>query len=266
MGQASSDSLPAIILAAGRPDDRVAAAQGRPVKALAQLAGRPLVDYVIDALAGAGVRPIWVATSIAAAEEMHAMANGRAQVLATAEPHFTDTLLLGLTAAAKAPAVLLCTGDLPLLTPEAISDFVERARATGADVVYSAVSIDDLKPPYQGAVRVTVKLREGRLSGGNIVLARPEALRHAIEIIQRAFAGRKSPLALARIFGLMFILRYATGTPNIPLLRRRGAQILGCGVDVVISRYPEICFDIDRPEHLDVAAQVLAERGRPAEA
>ena len=197
MAQTPDLGLPAVLLAGGRPDDKVAASQGKSVKALAELNGRPIVSYVVEALEGAGVRPIWVATSVAAATDMHAAIADGAQILATAEPNFTDTLLLGLTAVGDVPAVLLCTADLPLLTPEAVTDFVDRARATGAEVVYSAVALDDLKPPYDSAVRVKVKLREGPMSGGNIVLAKPSALRHAIEVVQKAFAGRKSPLALA---------------------------------------------------------------------
>ena len=262
MTQIPDLGLPAVVLAGGRPNDQVAASQGKPVKALAELNGRPLVSYVVEALSGAGVRPIWVATSVAAAADMHAVIADSAQMLATAEPNFTDTLLLGLTAAGDVPAVLLCTGDLPLLTPEAVADFVDRARATGAEVVYSAVSLDDLKPPYDSAVRVKVKLREGPMSGGNMVLAKPSAMRNAIQVVQKTFAGRKSPMALLRLFGPMFVVRYLTGTLDVPRLRERGSAILGCRVDVVISHYPEVCFDIDHPGHLDVARAVLALHGK----
>jgi GTP:adenosylcobinamide-phosphate guanylyltransferase len=266
MTQTSNDGVPAVILAGGRADDEIALAGAKAVKALVELGGRPMVSYVIDALKAAGVGPIWVVTSVEAAREMfEAVADG-AQVLATAEPYFTDTLEVGLTAAGKAPSVLICTGDLPLLTAEAVRDFLDRARATGAEVIYSAVAIDDLKPPYEGEVRTKVKLREGRVSGGNVVLANPQALRRAVAMVQRAFAGRKNPFALARLFGVSFIARYLLGTLDVPTLRVRGSRMLGCKVDVVISKYPEICFDIDHPEHLHVARRVLEERQGRSEA
>lgn len=254
--------MPVVVLAGGRPDDKVAATQGKAVKALVELEGRPIVSYVVDALAGAGMTPIWAATSVDAAAAMHESLADAAQILATPGPHFTDTLQVGLTAVGDVPKLLLCTGDLPLLTPEAVTDFVHQALATGGEIVYSTVPLEGLKPPYAGAVRTKVRLREGKMSGGNLVLASPAALKRTIETIQQAFLGRKSPFALAKMFGFSFIVGYLLGTLDIPRLRNRGREILGCSVDVVVSEYAEVCFDMDSPEHLDLAQKVLDDRAK----
>ena len=52
MAQTPDLGLPAVLLAGGRPDDKVAASQGKSVKALAELNGRPIVSYVVEALEG----------------------------------------------------------------------------------------------------------------------------------------------------------------------------------------------------------------------
>lgn len=251
---------PAIVLAGGGPEDRVAASQGQPVKALVELRGRALVDYVVEALSRAGCEPIIVSTSRAAVGRVCEAIAAEVHVAEAEGPRFTDTLRAGLAALPEAAHVLLATGDLPLLTPEAVFDFVDHAQGLGADIVYSTVAVGSLRGHYARGRRLTVRLAEGRFTGGNLVLASPHALGRVMDVVESAFAGRKSPLALARILGIGFVLRFLMGRLDIPQIVARGREILGCPADVVISDYPEVCFDIDRPQDLEIASDILAAR------
>jgi GTP:adenosylcobinamide-phosphate guanylyltransferase len=255
-----------LILAGGAADEPLAVEHGVAVKALIPVRGRPMVAYTAQALCQAGVLPIVVATAAGVEGAVRAILDdlgcvGAAMAVAIADgPRFTDTLRAGLRPLADAQPVLLATGDLPLLTAEAVKDFLAQAQATEADLVYSAVLVKHLQGPYASAPRTAVRLREGRITGGNLVLSRPEVLRAVMANVERAFAGRKSPLALARMLGLGFILGLPLGLLNIQAIVRRGERLLGCRAAVILSRYPEICFDVDKPAHIEAADRVLAAR------
>ncbi len=253
-------AIPAIILAGGSREDKVAAAQGKPVKALCVVGGRPLVCYVVDAVSGAGLRPIVVATSPEAVEEMDKAVGGGAAVVAADGPRFTDTIRAGLAAVPDAERVLLATGDLPALTAEAVRRFVDEALASGAELVYATVRADTLDGAMAAGKRVRVKLREGKFVGGNLVLASPALVRRAVKLIEGAFSARKSAIGLARLLGFSFVLRFALGRLDIPAIVRRAESLLGCTAAVVISPDPEVCFDMDHPEDLALAEEVLAAR------
>ncbi len=252
--------IAAVILAGGTREDKVAAAYGVPVKALAELRGRPLVSYVVQAIAEADLRPVVVATSAEAADRVQAAAGASAKVVVASGPRFTDTLSSGLEAVASYQRVLLATGDLPLLTPAAVQDFLSEALATGADIVYSTVPRSALGRILSKGRRLFVRLKEGRFTGGNLVLANQQALRCVIETVERAFAGRKSPVALAKLLSVGFVLKYLLGRLDIPTILRRGEQVLQCKAAVIVSSHPEVCFDIDRPEDLHIAEQALSSR------
>lgn len=257
-----SSPFPTVVLAGGSGRDRLAAAAGLPVKALIPLRGRPLVDYVVAAVHEAAFGPIVVATAQAAAEPIARALGDRAQVRVAKGPRITDTLLAGMAAFPDAPRVLLATADLPLLTPESIRHFTDEAERTGADFVYSVVRREDLPGPYAAGRRLLVRLGDLRLTGGNLFFITPAFMQHALPVLERAFANRKNPITLAGLLGFSFIIRFLLGRLDIPTIIRRAEPVLGCSAAVVISPFPEVSFDIDRPVQLEVAERVLADRDK----
>jgi GTP:adenosylcobinamide-phosphate guanylyltransferase len=267
MSQAEQRTVAAAVLAGGSPTDPVAVAAGVRVKSLAPLLGRSLLAYTVRALADAGLTPIAVGTRADAVDEAQAVVDdaappGTALVVAPAHGgRFTDTLKAALGPLAPDKPALVATGDLPLLTPEAVADFLAQATATGADLVYSTVRMASFTGAYRDAPRTRIKLRDGVVTGGNVALSSPQVLLAILHRIEQAFTSRKSPVSLARLFGLRFILRLLTGRLDMPSILSRAEAILGCSVGVVISEYPEIGFDVDKTAHLEVAERVLRERG-----
>lgn len=266
MCQSDGRKVAGLILAGGSPDEPLAAKHGVFVKALIPIGGRPMVQYTAQALCRAGLAPVIVATTAGAEAAIRAVLDeldvaGTPLCVVVADgPCFSDTLRAGLRPLADGQSVLLATGDLPMLTAEAVEDFLAQALATGADLVYSAVLVEHLTGAYADAPRTAVRLMEGRVTGGNLVLSRPEVLRAAMARVEQAFAGRKSPLALAKMLGLGFILGLCLKRLSIASIVRRGERLLGCRAAVVLSRYPEICFDVDKPAHIEVAERLLAAR------
>ncbi len=265
-GQAQpGPDVAAAILAAGGQADKLAQAEGVPAKALIDICGRPMIAWTAGAVREAGLgRVAAIVDSHLANSYVDALAG--IEVIGVSGQHFTQTLAAAIQAAGDAPWLLLCSGDLPALTAEACRHFISEALATGADLVYSIVRDDVLAQKFPTGHRTKARLREGKFAGGNLWLAKTEALRQSrvFDLVEQAFSARKSPVKLARLFGTGTIIKLALGMPSLDELVAAGSRMLGCRAAVVISPYAEVCFDVDEPEHLAIIRQLLCEQAAEA--
>lgn len=253
-----AEAIPAIILAGGPGGDVVAKAWDLPHKALVPVGGRPAVQHVAAALLRAeGVSAVVVVTQM---EGVEAACPEGVACLRARGPHFLDTIETGLKHFTQADRFLLATSDLALLTPAAVDDFVTQALDSGADVCYSMVERSQLEGLPGSRTRTYVHLREGAFSGGNLALVSRRFVEEQGNRLRQAFAGRKNPVALASMFGVRFIWRLWRGQLGVPDLLKRGEDILKVPLWVVDSRYVEICFDLDAPEHVAQSEEMLALR------
>lgn len=255
-------SVPTIVLAGGSDSDKLAKGAGCWVKSLVPVDGRPMLDYMVDALLEAGCSPIVVVTSEAALDDVRDVVRDRALVVAAQGDRVTDTLLAGLAEVPHARFVLVATGDLPLLTPQSVRHFVSEAVGSGAELCYSIIRREDLTGAYNTGRRTFIRLREGQFTGGNLFLFSSEFAHRAIGIMEKAYAGRKTPLVLARLLGVGLVIRFLLGWLDLPTIVRRAEHMLDCKAKVVISPYPEVGFDMDKPRDIEVANQILAKRDK----
>jgi GTP:adenosylcobinamide-phosphate guanylyltransferase len=251
----------AVVLAGGRPDKVAAVHPGAPNKAFVPIAGVPLVARTIAALRAARSieRIIAVAPSSAHGDPTLAGADAcRPDGL-----RITDSLRSGLDGMDADRPVLLVAGDLPVLVPTAIDDFVARALATGAEIAYGCVERSLHEARFPGVPHTWARLREGTFCGAGLTLLYPRILPRLVSVIETAGAARKNPLRLAALFGLDVLVRFAFGRLTIAACEARASAILGVRARAVISPYPEIAVNVDRVS--DVAlAERLVSADRPA--
>lgn len=230
----------------GGGGDALSWAAGVPAKALVPFAGRPLVSYVLEALRGcpsvAHVLYVGDAAPVITAQVEEVLPPGET---------FVQSFSVGVRAAlARAPrqSVLVTTADLPWLRAEALGDFL--GAASGAALVYPVVEEETATAQFPGQRRTFVRLRDGRFTGGNLMLIAPEMVPALLPFVERAYRSRKNPLALARLFGVDFTVRLALGRLSLGVVEARAAQILGLPVRAVVTPHASIGADVDGPEHL----------------
>ncbi|MES2461822.1 MAG: hypothetical protein V4671_14655, partial [Armatimonadota bacterium] len=105
-----------------------------------------------------------------------------------------DTLLNGVAALApEETRLLVATADVPFLTPEAVTDLLQRADAMGgnADFGYPIVEAARCRERFPEMKRTTLRIKEGEFTGGNLVLLNPAFLREHQQVIRDAYARRK---------------------------------------------------------------------------
>jgi GTP:adenosylcobinamide-phosphate guanylyltransferase len=249
----------AVVLAGGKASQEITAMTGVANRALLPLGDRTMLDYVVDALAGsASIENICVVGDVPT--------NGRYAVVMDQGSLF-DNLLAGLVAAGGAH-VLVATADIPFITPAAIDDFVAAAHRRNADIAYPIVSMESCRKRFDGMKRTSVRLKEGVFTGGNIMLLRTEFVASRRDRIRQAYAARKDILRLGALLGPVLLLRLllsqtiAPSALTLPIAEAAVANVLGDGARVaaIITDYPEIGTDVDKPEDIEIARRLLAGR------
>jgi GTP:adenosylcobinamide-phosphate guanylyltransferase len=250
--------LPAVIMAGGGADDRVAETFGAPCKALVDVAGRPMIEWVADALANAET-----VSGVVAVEGPTRALSGNSSfdlpIVAADETGFVDTMTAGVQALPEAQRVLVVTADLPLLTGEAVDGFIRSCQETRSALSYPVVRAERFRETFPGRVKTVARLREGHFTGGNLAIVTRRFVLEQGPTIARTFDRRKSPLGLAGIFGVTFVLRLALGLLRIEDLERRGSELVEGPVSAVPVQWPEIGFDVDHAEDLELAERFIAE-------
>lgn len=240
--------MTAIVLAGGDASDQLARAVGAPAKALVPLKGRPLGAYVLDAMVAARSvrRVIWVGAADAAMRR-------RIDLAVPGGPRLTDSLAIGLGAALATGStderLLIATADLPWLRGGGVDRFLAAADSDH-DLVYPVVPRELCEAAFPDLERTWIRLAEGQVTGGNLVLVRPDALRTLLPWIDLATRDRKSPLMLASRLGLVTIVGLLTGRATLPGLERHIAKRVGLTVRAMVSDDAAIGSDVDRIGHL----------------
>jgi len=252
-------TINAVILAGGKNNAAMQATTGVKNRALTPLGDRTMLDYVVSSLRRAPVLgEIFVVGEVPSGEGYTQVIGGETLI---------ENLLAGLRAAqggSGAERVLIGTSDIPFLTSESIEDFVRQGMESGADLCCSYVSLTRCLEKYPEMKRTAIKLSEGRFTLGNLMLVNPVPLLAHPEIIQQAYAARKSPVQVARLLGLGLLGRLLlarTVSPSlltVAALEKAVSRLLGgIRVSAILSAYPEIGTDVDKPEDVSIARRLL---------
>lgn len=153
--------------------------------------------------------------------------------------------------------VLVTTGDIPLLTTEAVNSFLESCRGLEGDLFYSIVKKETNEKKYPGVQRTYVSLKEGVFTGGNMLVLRPEIMQKCSSFAEELVSLRKKPLSLASYIGWFFLLRYLAGRLSIKDAEDKALELLGIKGIGIISPYPEIGIDVDKYSDLELVQKVL---------
>lgn len=219
-------------------------------KAFISIAGRPLLAFVLEALR---TTPEVGRIAVVGPQERLASLIGEYEAIAVQETGgIPGNILAGYRALLPSKHFLLATADIPLLTAEALTDFLERAKPYVHDFYYPIVAREDSERRFPGVVRTYACLREGTFTGGNIFLLNPDKVEEVMPRLHRFIAWRKSPLKLAGILGPVFIFKFLARRLSIAELERRLPDMFGLSGKAIISGYAEIGTDVDKLSDLEL--------------
>lgn len=220
-------------------------------KAMLNLGSKTMLQWIVDALKGAA----WTGR-IVAVGDVHA--EGLDEVVEPAD-NLIDNVRLGINTAGSEPVLVVCS-DIPLLTSEAVDDFVARA-PKDAQLAYPIIRKEACSK-HPELKRTYLKTADGVFTGGNLMLLSRDFVDRNWETIQGAYEARKKPVELARMVGIGVLLRVVLAQMfpsvlKVAYLERAISRMLGGKVAAVFSEYPEIGEDVDKASDLEAARKIL---------
>lgn len=238
----------ALILAGSTGDEKL------PEKALIKIKGRYMISYVIDALRGSGkVEKIAV---IGDKEKLKCIDG--IDILIEQGSSIIENVVKGIEPFKNDRRVLILTCDIPMLTKEAVIDFIEQSESYNADLCYPIVKREDNERKFPDAKRTYAKIKEGTFTGGNIFYLNPQIVDACIEAAKQFIAFRKKPWKLGQLLGFKILILFAFGRVTISQLERKVSELFNINAKAVISRYPEIGNDVDKDEDVEMANKYIA--------
>ncbi|MBO2519055.1 MULTISPECIES: nucleotidyltransferase family protein [Limnochorda] len=251
----------AVVLAGAPNTGRLHEVSPEPYEALIEIGGRPMLAYVLEALQASaqvgrlvvvGPPALDVVVTVTGAERVDPGPDVLANLLAGVD---------ALGARGSSRHILVSTADIPLLTPEAVDDFLNRCWAMGdLDVYYPVVLRERSEEVFPGVERTYVRLKDGSVTGGNLFLVRADALQRSQGLLTEMISLRKHPLRMSRLLGPRVLVKAAVRTLSADDVARRIEKLLGLRGRAVFTPYPEIGVDVDKPSDLALVREVLEAR------
>ncbi len=248
-------SVVAAVLAGARSrEDTVAAAEGVATKVFADIAGVPMLQRVLEVMLAVTGR-----TSVYLSGPEHSLLEATSWLAARVErgevawqpPQDSPALSAAAVverafAAEPAPAaVLLTTGDHPLLSVSTAERFVVDALAAGTDVAVGLARHAEVQAAFPGSRRTALKLADGPFCGCNLFLIRTDRGRAVLDLWRQLETDRKRPLRMAATLGSGMMLRYLTGRLTSASVVGRLEALTGASVAVVPVTDPDAAVDVD---------------------
>lgn len=242
--------LKALILAGGEASKKWSAVEN---KALFRLKDKMMVEYVIEALRETScIDKIFV---VGPEKQLKEHLAGKVDGIIDSTGGIMENLKNGIVQLGNCGNLLVCSSDIPFITAEAVNDFVEKSRESGADVCYPVVERRTNELKFPKAERTYLKLKEGTFTGGNVFYVNPEVLDKCFPIANKMVEHRKSPLKMLRLLGMDFILELALGGLTIKRIEDKVLKLVGVKAKAIISQYAELGNDVDKPSDVLVATE-----------
>ncbi len=249
----------AVLPAGGRISDAFARQVGTEIKALIRFNGETILSRTIRTLRETGrIRRIVVIGSDEVAAE--AQRCGENIIALPEKPTGTENILSGLAYVAQTQGqkAFVVPTDLPFATAASFLTILEAGNSE-TDILVPVVQREHFETAFPGVQSIYVPLREGEMTLGCAFRLDPNAILRNTAALDRVFNARKSNLAMAKLLGVGFIMRYLTKTLSVRHIELRCEAILGCRGEAMLNAPASLAYDIDTPEDYEFACQHLAE-------
>nr|WP_025896786.1 NTP transferase domain-containing protein [Kordiimonas gwangyangensis] len=253
----------AIVLAGERPErDMLGAQGGIHGKAMAPIAGKPMIAHVVATLARSGlVGEILISSNsdlTGEAELTHAAAGIPLRHVPT-RTTICSSVKAAYDCVPKGRGALVTTADNPLLSVEALSDFI--MAAAGHDGLSLGLVPDHvIRAKYPTSKRTYYRFRDAAVSGANLFYFRGDAATNVLGFWERAESHRKKPWKILSAFGWGTVMGMALRRLSLKDGFARAGKVVGCPVNAHLLKEAEAAMDVDSPRDFVAAERILVDR------
>lgn len=158
----------------------------------------------------------------------------------------------------KATHAILASGDLPALRAEIIDWLACQAQDLDQDIYYTVVERSTMETSFPGSRKNYTHLKDTQLCGGDLHCFRLQVASEDSPLWKQLVQSRKSRLRQASLLGydtmfLVMLRRFTLQDAEAHVCRK-----LGIAGRAVLSPYPEVAMDVDKPFQLEILSDYLA--------
>lgn len=246
--------LEAIVLAGSPNDGPLQEVSDQAFEAMIPIAGKPMVEYVLAALEECSSVGRVIVAGPPALKEIQFE---KMTLVEATDSSVMENFQTGLRELQSSGYVLVVTSDIPLITAAAVDDFVHKSLAQKGELFYSIIKKECSEARFPDVKRTYVKLKEGTFTGGNLFLLQPRIVEESWSFAAKMVRLRKNPVQMSAVLGWLFTLKLLWGRLTIPDLEKRVGELLRITPKAVISSYPEVGIDVDKPSDYHLMTSVL---------
>lgn len=215
-------------------------------KCAAVYAGKPLAGWAVEAARGAGAREVVI---VCGEEVRHATAGSDCSY-ATPGRNPVESARNGLQAIVPEETIVFIPGDLPLIRPEHVADFVSRIPPLDGEWLATSVASQESVRREFGEVPGIgyMKVSGRRHAAAGLSAASSDGFLNALDVLSRLSENRKSQFKMAVRFGLPNIVRLFIGTMTVERAQAAARRLFGCECRLVQDCAAALVMDVDTPE------------------
>jgi len=246
----------AVVLAGGGKPEPLTEQEQVSNKAFILVNGRPLLAYILDALQDApSINKIVV---VGPGEELRGLSEeGYGFEPVQERGSMLDNLAAGFEAVDRERLCLVVTGDIPLINASVIETFLGLCDPHDHDLYYPVLDRETCVRHFPETERTYVRLKEGRLTGGNVGLVNPAWYLENRARLEMFISYRKKPVKMIRILPLGLVLKFIFKQLSVRDLELYLSRLLKFRAKAVPCSLVELGLDVDKISDLAVVKEVL---------
>ncbi len=181
------------------------------------------------------------------------------------EAQVSQSVLKAIEKAELSYPILITTADHALLTVDMLNHFCSTSAWSSSDVTLGVAHEDVVKMAYPDAKRTFFKFSDGKFSGCNMFGLMNETGLNAVRFWQQIERERKRPWRIVKAFGFGRLATYLGGMLSLTKAMEQASQLMDAQVEAVRIPFAEAAIDVDKPEDLVLAEEILARRENKAQ-
>lgn len=238
-----------VILAGGEKNE-LARQEGVANKALLKIGGKEMVRTVLDVFRQ--IDEINKIVLVGPEKELSFLKGEYPVEILPESNSLMGNLVLAARFLGTKNYLLISSSDTPLLSTASVTDFIRQCLPLDYDFYYPIVAKEESEKMFPGEKRTFIILKEGTFTGGNLFLVNPAHIEPLAPSVEKFLECRKNPVKMASLLGTGFVFGLLMKRLSLSQLEERASNLLQIKAKAVISSYPEIGFDVDKPSDLEI--------------
>ena len=230
-------------------------------KALLEIAGKTMIQWVFDALDGAGSiqRVVLIGLgpeSVVTSKKLVAFLPNQGSMVDNIRAGIFKLIELD----PEPRPILVVSSDIPGVTSEMVEWTVSTTLQSDDDVYYNVIPRQVMEKTFPESKRTYTRLKDMEVCGGDMNIVRSSLVTSKDEMWEKLIASRKNVLKQAALIGydtlLLLLLRSITLQDAV----QRVVQRLNITGRAVVCPYAEVGMDVDKPHQLELIRTFLEKR------